>query len=90
MHELSLIADLMRKLEDLARQHGARRITRVQVRLGTLSHISPEHFREHFEETARGTVAEGAALDIRVSTDLNDPHAQDILLESVEIEEAIP
>lgn len=84
MHERSLLADLMRKLEDVARQHGASRITRVQVRLGALSHISPEHFREHFAEAARGTVAEGAVLDIQVSTDLSDPHAQDILIESVE------
>ena len=85
MHELSLIADLMRKIEAVAREHQATRITGVRVKLGALSHISADHFREHFAQAARGTVAEGARLEIEVLTDMSDPHAQDILLDSVEI-----
>ncbi len=86
MHELSLIADLVRKIEAIAREHRATRITGVKVALGALSHISPEHFREHFVQAARGTVAEGARLEIEVLTDMNDPRAQDVFLDSVEIE----
>ena len=33
------------------------------VRLGALSHFTPEHFREHFEDASRGTIAEGAEVD---------------------------
>ncbi len=87
MHEHSLIADLMRKIETLARDHGAGKVSRIRVVLGALSHISPGHFRDHFEEAARGTRAEGAALDIQQNADVHDPHAQDILLESVDVEE---
>jgi hydrogenase nickel incorporation protein HypA/HybF len=78
---------LMRRVEDLAREHGARRITRIAVKLGALSHFSPDHFREHFEQASRGTVAEGASLEIELLTDISDPRAQDVIVESVDIEE---
>lgn len=86
MHELSLISDLMRKIHQVAREQGAEKIARVKVRLGALAHISPDHFREHFEEAAAGTAAEGVQLEVEQMTDQTDRHAQDILLESVEVE----
>jgi hydrogenase nickel incorporation protein HypA/HybF len=58
----------------------------MKVRLGALAHISAQHFREHFVQAASGTVAEGARLDIEESSDQSDPRAQDILLETVEVE----
>jgi len=87
VHEASLMKTLMRRVEDLAREHGARRITRIAVKLGALSHFSPDHFREHFEQASRGTVAEGASLEIELLTDISDPRAQDVIVESVDIEE---
>ena len=88
MHEFSLINDLMRKIESVAREHGGKKSLSGKVRLGALAHISAEHFREHFVEASAGTLAAGARLDIAQLTDESDPHAQDILLESVEVEEA--
>lgn len=85
MHEFSLMADLLRKIEQLAKDADADRVTAVKVRLGALSHITPDHFREHFEEAIAGTVAEGAMLDVERCEDEHDPNAQDILLESVDI-----
>jgi hydrogenase nickel incorporation protein HypA/HybF len=85
MHELSLMADLLRKVEQLAKDAEADKVTAVRVKLGALSHITPDHFREHFEEAAIGTVAEGATLDVEQSEDRHDPNAQDILLESVDV-----
>ena len=87
MHEMSLMKGLLVRLERLARESGARRIVRVRVRLGALSHFSPDHFREHFEIAARGTPAEGAALEIETMTDPSDPRAQDVVLESADVEE---
>lgn len=86
-HEFSLMANLLQKIEDAARQDSPdSRVVGVQVRLGALANISADHFREHFEEAVRGTMAEGAALTIVESTELTDPHAQDIMLESVDVE----
>ncbi len=90
MHEMSLIHNLVHKIEDIAREQKARKISSVKVRLGALSHISAGHFREHFEDETKSTVAEGARLDIEGSEDIHDPHAQDILLLSVECEIAEP
>lgn len=86
MHEFSLMNDLMRKIESVARENGARRIIGVRVKLGALAHISPEHFREHFLEAAANTVAAGARLELDQLKDETDARAQDILLESVEME----
>jgi hydrogenase nickel incorporation protein HypA/HybF len=86
MHEASLIKDLMRKLEEIAGAESAGKIVGVTVWLGALSHMSAEHFAEHFEQAAAGTRAEGAKLTVTVSEDIDDGHAQDIRLESVELE----
>jgi hydrogenase nickel incorporation protein HypA/HybF len=80
--------NLMGKVEQLAREQGAGRVTRLSVKLGALSHFSPDHFREHFERAARGTVAEGASLEIELLTDISDPRAQDVVLDSADVEES--
>jgi hydrogenase nickel incorporation protein HypA/HybF len=86
MHELSLFVDLLRKIEKVAEEQGAERVVRVRVALGALSHLSPEHFAEHFLGLTEGTVAEGAEFDIRVLDDIHDPHAQEVILESLDVE----
>ncbi|NIO41581.1 MAG: hydrogenase maturation nickel metallochaperone HypA, partial [Burkholderiales bacterium] len=60
MHEASLIMGLMRKIEAVARAEGARRVVSVAVWLGALSHMSKQHFAEHFCRAAKGTIAEAA------------------------------
>ena len=86
MHEASLINDLMRRVGDVAASKGATRVVGVDVWLGALSHFSPEHFREHFEESSRGTRAEGAELRVVLSEDIAHRDAQSVMLQSVEVE----
>jgi hydrogenase nickel incorporation protein HypA/HybF len=86
MHELSLIADLMRKLEAIEAAQRPGRILGVTLRVGILAHLSADHLREHFLRASRGTAAQGAQLAIEVVTDLSDPQAEAILLDSVEVE----
>ena len=87
MHEASLMADLLHQITALMRQQGTGRLVGVTVKLGALSHISPEHLREHFRRGAHGTIAEGAQLTIEVGHDPGDPRAQDVVLDSLEVEE---
>jgi hydrogenase nickel incorporation protein HypA/HybF len=87
MHETALVRDVVRRIEDLARSTGARRVTGAKVWLGALSHLSAEHFREHFAIESRGSLAAGTMLDIEVSDDPDDPHAQHVRLESVNLDE---
>lgn len=87
MHEASLVSGLIRQIEAVASGQGGGKVLEVALKVGALSHLSPEHLREHFARAARGTVAEDARLIIEVLTDLADPRAQDIILESVELAE---
>ena len=86
MHEASLMADLLHKIETVANAQQASKVIGVRVTLGALSHLSPDHLREHFVQAAQGTLAENARLDINAHTDINDPLAQDIRLDSIEVE----
>jgi hydrogenase nickel incorporation protein HypA/HybF len=86
MHEASLVSSLMLRIGEIATAEGARRITGVSVWLGALSHMSAEHFAEHFRRAASGTLAEGARLHVTLSDDERHAHAQDVLLESVEVD----
>jgi hydrogenase nickel incorporation protein HypA/HybF len=86
VHEQSLIRALLRQLEEVAAAEGASRVTAVKVRCGALSHFTPEHFREHFAQATRGTVAEGAAVDVEISDDVTHPDASGVRLESVDVD----
>ncbi len=86
MHELSLLNDLMRKIEQVVREQDAIKATKVTIKLGALSHISPSHFREHFDQAKPGTLAADAELEVYSSDDHSDPDAQEMILESLEVE----
>ena len=63
MHERALMRDVIVRVEQLAGSRRApSRVTRIDVRLGALSHFTPEHFREHFDDASRGGVADGALV----------------------------
>ena len=85
MHETALVRDIVRRIDDLASATNARRVTGAKVWLGALSHLSADHFREHFGIEARDTLAAGAVLEIEVSEDPDDPQAQHVRLENVEL-----
>ncbi|MFZ5491334.1 MAG: hydrogenase maturation nickel metallochaperone HypA [Pseudomonadota bacterium] len=85
MHEHSLIANLLSKIDAVAREQQATRVVGVSVWIGALAHISAGHFREHFEAGSRGSLAEGARLHIELSDDPDHPQAQDILLRRIEV-----
>ncbi|HEY2541426.1 MAG TPA: hydrogenase/urease maturation nickel metallochaperone HypA [Gaiellaceae bacterium] len=86
MHERALMVDVMRKIDEIATEGGADRVVVVGVRLGALSHFTPDHFREHFVDASRGTIAEGAEVDAVVDDDTTGDRARDVVIERVEIE----
>jgi hydrogenase nickel incorporation protein HypA/HybF len=86
MHEASLMNSLMRQIESIAGEEGAARVVSVSVWLGALSHMSEQHFSEHFSRASAGTIAQGAQLHITLSNDIHDADAQLIRLQSVEVD----
>lgn len=86
MHELSLINNLLSKIDSVVKDNGGKRAVSVEVWLGALSHLSRDRFADYFQQFSKGTVAEDAWLDIQVSDNIDDPDAQQLLLRNVEIE----
>lgn len=64
MHELTLAEHAMRIVEKSARQAQARRVTRIKLAIGALAHVDPETMRYCCGMVGRGTLAEGAQIDI--------------------------
>lgn len=61
MHELSIARSIVGIVADAA---GRRRVTRVTLEIGQLSAVMPDAIRFCFDVAARGSVLDGAALDI--------------------------
>jgi len=85
VHEKALMDDLLREIQRAAEESGGGRVVGVRVHLGALSHFTAEHFREHFVDATRGTIAEGARVETELGTAIDDPRAQGVVLESIEV-----
>jgi hydrogenase nickel incorporation protein HypA/HybF len=86
MSEKTIIENLFWKIEEIVTRNNAFRVDVVKVKIGALSSITPERFRELFMIASEGTVAEGARLDIEFNEDVNDPEAQQVLLRDVAVQ----
>jgi hydrogenase nickel incorporation protein HypA/HybF len=86
MHEMSLFKDILKKIESISRDNEGKKIVNISVKIGALSHLSASHFLDHFSTFSIGTAAEGADVDIVVDENENDPYAQEVILQSVEVE----
>jgi hydrogenase nickel incorporation protein HypA/HybF len=61
VHELAITEGVV---DTVIARLGARRVVRVRLRVGRLSAVVPDALRFCFDECARGTTLEGAALEI--------------------------
>ena len=62
MHELSLCQNIIDQLHDLARQHKAAAVRRVEVQIGVLSGVEPQLLEQAFLFAKAGTLAEHAVM----------------------------
>jgi hydrogenase nickel incorporation protein HypA/HybF len=66
MHEWSICQGLISQLQDIAKQHRASAVDRVEVQAGPLSGVEPALLSHAFEIARCATVAEHAKLVISV------------------------
>ena len=78
-----MMEELLGELKRLADENGGGRVVAVDIVVGALAGISPDHLREHFLESSPGSVAEGAVFRARMS---GDPLSTGLLIESMELE----
>jgi hydrogenase nickel incorporation protein HypA/HybF len=64
MHEIGLLQHMVEVALDRAALAGARRVQRMTVRIGAESGVVPEVITFAFDVATRGTIAEGADIEI--------------------------
>ena len=64
MHELGVASEILEVALSEADRHAAKKVTSIRLRVGVLRAIEPENLSFLFEHLARGTLAEGALLEI--------------------------
>ncbi|HLA66730.1 MAG TPA: hydrogenase/urease maturation nickel metallochaperone HypA [Acidimicrobiia bacterium] len=89
MHESHTAWDLVRAAGMTALDEGSGRIVAMKVRIGSLSHIDPDALRHQIEWHAKGTMVEGARIEVEpgppFSADHPDRHASEVVLVSVDV-----
>jgi hydrogenase nickel incorporation protein HypA/HybF len=63
---MSLVESLVALVEDERRRQPFSRVRVVRLQVGVLGHVEPDALRFCFDAIARGTVAEGARLEIEM------------------------
>lgn len=64
MHEMSLAEGVLQLIEDAARREKFSKVTVVWLEIGQLAGVEAEAMRFCFDAVTRGSVAEGAQLEI--------------------------
>lgn len=64
MHEMSLAESVLKQVEEVASREGARRVNGIYLDIGELSSVEVESLRFCFDVVLKGSVAEGAELNI--------------------------
>ncbi|WP_018610609.1 hydrogenase maturation nickel metallochaperone HypA [Uliginosibacterium gangwonense] len=70
MHEVSLVESVLELIEDSARSNGVTRVKKVVLEIGQLANVEPEAMSFCFEAVTRGSIAEGAILEMLASPGL--------------------
>ena len=64
MHEMSIAESVLGIVEETARREGFARVSEVRLEIGRLAAVETEALRFCFDAVVRGSLAEGARLEI--------------------------
>jgi len=64
MHEMAIAESVVKIVEDHARKAGSDKVTLVRLEIGMLSHVEVPALRFGFEAVSKGSIVEGATLEI--------------------------
>lgn len=66
MHEIGMVDDVLYVINaKLKEEKSNSRVKKVNILIGELEHISPEHFEFHFRARTKGTSLESAELNFK-------------------------
>ncbi|MFH1801052.1 MAG: hydrogenase maturation nickel metallochaperone HypA [Candidatus Omnitrophota bacterium] len=64
MHETHLIEPIIKGISEHAKKEGARSVSKVHIKVGLLTGVKEESFRETFAVLAKGTMLENAEIEL--------------------------
>ncbi|MFH0731596.1 MAG: hydrogenase maturation nickel metallochaperone HypA [Candidatus Omnitrophota bacterium] len=64
MHETHLIEPIIKGISEHAKKEGAKKVTKVRLKVGDLLGVKEQSFRETFSVLSKGTLMENAKLEI--------------------------
>ena len=87
MHERGIVDDLIRHAESICANQSGRAL-RVNLTVGALSGADPHHVSEYMHRLTRvGSPLAGAEVFVDVSSDISDPDAASVRIDSMTFED---
>ena len=80
MHEFKLVADVLKNVLAAAEKNQAKKVSAIRLRVGEHCHAAPDNVEFLFKQAARGSIAEGAKLEIKIIP------GEDLVLESIQVD----
>ncbi|MGC8603939.1 MAG: hydrogenase maturation nickel metallochaperone HypA [Desulfomonilaceae bacterium] len=66
MHEMGIVQSILDIIEQQMKIHAAKKLVRVNLEFGAMTAVMPEAIRFAFEVLTKGTLTEGAEIDINI------------------------
>ncbi len=82
MHEHKLAREIMPSLEQLAKENGLSKVTKIVLDVGMLHSVEADFLAHSFEHAFEGTIFEGAETEINIlepGQKIKDPQGNEIV-----------
>jgi len=66
MHELGVVIEIVKTVEDFAKKNGVTKIDAIVLQIGELSSMIPHYIEACWPAAAEGTILDGARLNIEI------------------------
>ena len=66
MHEFSIVDSLLHLAEEHATKHNAKKVTKLEIKIGILSGVEPDLLKTAFETFKEGTICEEAEFIMNI------------------------
>ncbi len=66
MHEFSIVDSLLHLAEEHASKHNAKKVTKLEIKIGVLSGVEPELLQTAFDTFKEGTICEESEFIMKI------------------------
>jgi len=68
MHEYSIVSSLLELIEEHAKKNNAKKVTKIEIKIGTLSGVEPELLKTAFDTFKEGTICNDAKFIMHIQS----------------------